>query len=280
MNPQERGILSDTAIKVFGERNCATRAVIQMIDAAEGLCGAGHPGVPQKQLKKYVDMEEALEGVFSNPWLKIYREAIRDQKNAASGPIGVWKHTAPAFHADFKRHDVRVLFLVRNPYSWALSLYQRPYHHLGPRRKTFEEFLNVPWMTLGRDNLEKVLTSPVLLWTLKLQAYQRFMMDARNSETPYAVLNFEDFVIDPVAALTEATEVISGAVFKFQPLGESTKADGVKDAERKAYYGNEQWRAKLTAGAVRLINTHIDWTIATEYGYARLNPRDFPAKLD
>ena len=268
--------MGDTIIKVFGERNTGTRAAIQMIDAASGVGGAGHPGVPQRKLRGFVEQEAALDGVFKDAWKKVYREAIRDQKSAAAGPVGVWKHAAPFYHSDFKRFDVRVLFLVRNPYSWALSLHRRPYHNMGARRADFAEFLGVPWMTLGRDQVDKILPSPMDLWSLKLSAYRQFARDARRDGMPSAVMTFEDFTHDPVGALTEAAEVVSGKVVAFTPVAGSTKKDGVKASERRDYYANELWRADLTAQSVALINERVNWDIAQHFGYARLDPSDFP----
>lgn len=268
--------MDETIIKVFGERNTGTRAAIQMIDAAAGVSGAGHPGVAGRVIRAFVAQEEALEGVFDDVWKKIYREAIRDLKSEAAGPIGVWKHAAPLYHSDFKQFDVRVLFLVRNPYSWALSLHRRPYHHMGPRRSDMAAFLGVPWMTLGRDQVDRILPSPMDLWSLKLGAYERFARDAREDGVASAVMKFEDFTGDPVGALTEAVEVVTGKVVAFAPVA-STKKDGVQAEERRAHYANELWRGQLTAQVVELINARVDWDLAGRFGYARLEPDAFPA---
>lgn len=276
---QKGAVLSDVLIKVFGERNCATRATIRMIDLTEGLTGAGHPGVPHSVLKAFSEEEEVTLEHFKDAWKKIYREAIKDQRHLAAGPVGGWKHTAPDFHSDFQTNGVKVLFLVRNPYSWILSLKRRPYHMIGPRRKELFDFLSTPWMTVGRDNLDKILSSPIDLWSLKLGAYQRFMSAAQSNDVPCAIMRFEDFTHDPVAALTEAIEVVTGRIFPIQELEESTKRDGVRPEERRAYYANELWRADLTKNTVALINARVDWDIAAQFGYERLDPEEFPERL-
>lgn len=247
-----------------------------MIDAADGVSGAGHPGVRPRVIRQFVEQEAALDGVFKDAWKKVYREAIRDLKSEAAGPVGVWKHAAPSYHSDFKRFDVRSLFLVRNPYSWALSLHRRPYHNMGVRRALISEFLAVPWMTLGRDQVARILPSPMDLWSLKLKAYRKFIREARADGMPSAVMKFEDLTHDPVGALTEAVEVATGRVFSFVPLAGSTKKDGVAAEERRAHYANELWRAELTADVVGLINDRVNWDLAKHFGYSRLDPSDFP----
>lgn len=266
-------------IKVFGERNTGTRAVIRMIDAAAGLRGAGHPGVSAKDLEPYRQMAEQLEEIMPGAWKKVYREAVRDVQDDAMGPVGAWKHAAPIYGSGFLEFDIRVLFMVRNPYSWALSLFKRPYHYLGQRRDEFEEFLVFPWLTMGRDRVDKILGSPMDLWTLKLEAYQFFEERAREAGTPCATLKFEDFVNDPVSSLGGALGQLVEEPVVVEELTVPTKKNGLKAAERRAYYANEEWRSGLTASAVSIMNNWIDWRIAEKYGYPRLDPADFPDSM-
>jgi hypothetical protein len=147
---------------------------------------------------------------------------------------------------------------------------------MGPRRAKLAKFLTVPWMTLGRDHVDKILPSPMDLWSLKLGAYRQFAREARADGMPSVIMKFEDFTHDPVGALTEAVEVVTGKVVSFEVLSESTKKDGVKAAERRAQYANEMWRKDLTAKVVSLINARVDWELAAHFGYERLDPKDFP----
>jgi len=232
-------------IKVFGERNTGSRAVIRMIDGSSNLRGAGHPGVSREVLQPFRDR---------------------------------MKHTAPLFSKEFVHHDVSVLFLVRNPYSWALSLYRQPYHIIGPRRTDLLSFLKEPWLTLGRDRVERILSSPLDLWTLKLAAYRRFERHAEAAGVPYATLRFEDFVADPAGALTTSLQGLADGVIDINVLETPTKPKGMDAKTRQDYYAREAWKADLTGPSVALINAHIDWALAESYGYARRDPDDFPSK--
>ena len=265
-------------IKVFGERNTGSRAVIRMIDGSSNLRGAGHPGVSREVLQPFRDRMASFDEMDAGPWKRVYKEAARDSFEELLGPVGAWKHTAPLFSKEFVHHDVSVLFLVRNPYSWALSLYRQPYHIIGPRRTDLLSFLKEPWLTLGRDRVERILSSPLDLWTLKLAAYRRFERHAEAAGVPYATLRFEDFVADPAGALTTSLQGLADGVIDINVLETPTKPKGMDAKTRQDYYAREAWKADLTGPSVALINAHIDWALAESYGYARRDPDDFPSK--
>ena len=263
-------------IKVFGERNTASRAVIRMIDAAPFLLEAGHPGVDEDDLAKYDVMIDQVSSIYAGPWKRVYREAIKDIRAQAMGPLGAWKHAAPDYDRTYKALNVSVLFLARNPYSWIQSLNRRPYHCMGRRQQNLEEFLVFPWLCLGRDNIDPILSSPMYLWSLKLAAYQRFRDRAAVDGVSSAVMRFEDFVQNPVLALNRALlsmDVESGGLRSFP---EATKPEPHLTSGRKMYYLNEEWRNDLTSTAVSLINDMVDWSIADQFGYTKLDPADFP----
>ena len=269
--------MTPVQIKVFGERNTATRAVIRMIDGADGVRGAGHPGVASEDLAGFKDLEQRLDVSKGGAWKKVYREAIRDLREERLGVVGAWKHTAPEYGPDFSRFDVRVLFMVRNPYSWAVSLHRRPYHFFGHRIEDFDAFLRFPWMTMGRDRVDKILDSPIDLWTRKLQSYQSFEKAAQAAGTDCETLRFEDFVSDPEVSLGHVLSRLVGFDVTVRELAEPTKPDGLGAEARRVYYDQEGWKQGLTASSVAYINERVDWELAARYGYERLTPDDFPS---
>lgn len=274
------GLVKDLVqIKVFGERHTATRAIIKMIDEADGVGGAGHPGVKARDLQPYREMFDQLLEVMNGPWKKVYREAVRDLQDDKVGPVGAWKHAAPRYGGEFKTYDVRVLFTVRNPYSWIVSLHKRPYHYLGAPKADFLEFLKFPWVTMGRDRVEQILGSPMDLWSRKLEAYQTFEAAALADGTPVETLKFEEFVQDPSQYLGAALSALSGHPIKVEELETPMKRDGLKTEARRVRYRDELWRKDLTADCVEVINGRVNWEIAARYGYARLSPNDFPEVL-
>ena len=268
----------DRLIKVFGERNTATRAVIRMIDAAPGIQGVAHEGVADETLEPYNDMIRQVEEVYKGPWKRVYREAIKDIRGETLGPLGAWKHGAPLYNAAYREFDVGVIFMVRNPYSWITSLHRRPYHNMGRRNGTLTEFVSFPWMTVGRDNVDKILPSPMLLWPLKLRAYETFKKAAYEDGVPCTWIRFEDFVQFPVKCLTDALKALALPPEGLRALTRPTKPYGKLPEERRSYYGKEVWRGALCCHSVKKINDLIDWSLAESHGYARLDPADFPDK--
>jgi len=101
-----------------------------------------------------------------------------------------WKHAcAPtvahlAVHPDSSR---AVLFVVtsKNPYSWLLSMWRHPYHYIGAKPATFDQFLRRPWGVLGRERFvgcggvegspsesrQQHFNSPVDMWNRKLRSF-------------------------------------------------------------------------------------------------------------
>ncbi len=266
-------------IKVFGERHTATRAIIRMIDGAEGVDGVGHPGVKGRELQPYREMFDHVLEEMRGPWKKVYREAVRDAQDDKVGPVGAWKHAAPRYGEDFGQYDVRVLFSVRNPYSWAVSMHKRPYHYLGAPKADFLEFLEFPWVSMGRDRVERILHSPMDMWSRKLEAYQSFEAEALAAGTPVQTLKFEDFVQDPSGSLGGALSALAGNPIVVEELEAPTKRDGLAAEARRVRYRDELWRNALTAPCVEFINGRVNWDIAARYGYGRLSPSDFPDTL-
>lgn len=275
MQGTNAGLMAALAIKVFGERNTGTRAVLKMIDAAPDLAEAGHPGVAEADLAAFDTRIAEVGTVVKGAWRRVYREALKDARAAAAGPVGQWKHAAPMFHPDFARHNVGVLFLTRNPYSWIVALHHRPYHNLGRRRGGLEAFVSLPWLPVGRDQVDGVLASPVDLWVQKMAAYGRFRADAAEAGVPTTVLRFEDFVQHPAAAMGRALRRLGVRCAGLKPVA-GTKPGGRGGRARRLYYLNEAWRDHLTAGTVAALNTRLDWAVAEAAGYSRLDPVDFP----
>ena len=261
-----------TGIKVFGERNTGTRAIMRMIASVEGLhIERGNAPHPQ--------FAEGLANVEANErgiWKRIYREALKDARQDSLGPLGAWKHAAPHYCEAYKNADVKVIFMVRNPYSWALSLFRHPYHILADRPRNLTGFLSQRWLTLRRDGLAMpVLDSPMRLWTLKLRAYAAFRLAAGSGRT--AIIRFEDFVHAPESELARTLAGFNLPNAPIVALAEPTKPGGQSGADRQRYYAGEVWREALTPTDVALINAMVDWDIAAAHGYQRICPSEMSA---
>ncbi len=265
-----------TFIRVFGERNTGTRALLLMLEAQKTVI------TRQVAVRKIYDRPEnaglraQISQSFDLPWRRIYSDAIRDMEHTDLCPTQMWKHTAIRWDTVFAAKKAHVVFAVRNPYSWFISLAKNPYHIFGLRPETLAAFATQPWMTQLRDNLAPVLPSPMALWQQKNTAYQAFQARA---EVPVTVIRFEDFVADTVGEITRVLDGFGVAHENIRDIAGSTKEDGQSLQEITAFYAREGWKSRLTSGLVQIINEQIDWDLAAKYGYTPLSPVDFPDRL-
>ncbi len=262
-----------TFIRVLGERNTGTRAMIQMMRAQAGVrmfpAGEGGPGDPP-ELAGLKAQVEAIDA----PWRAVYRDALRDMVLARACPVKMWKHGRIVPDPAFAEKRAHLVFCVRDPYSWVISLAKNPYHLRGPMPATLAEFVARPWLTMGRDNMDAVLESPLELWNGKNRAYRDFAMEG----VPVEVVRFEDFVVAPEREVMRVLDAFGVAHEGVARLEQSTK-DGRSAEELATYYAREGWTGWLTRDVVAAINARVDWDVAAAFGYARRDPADFPVRL-
>ena len=248
-------------IKVFGERHTGTRAVIRMLydhsRQRQGFTGAGQGG-QKRRWKKGFDKE-------------LYKDAIEDIRRRNYGGVSAWKHAAPMIDGSYAAQKRAVLFLVRDPYSWMVSFHRKPYHARAPVPQ-MSAFLQQPWPSVQRDNVAAVLPSPMALWTEKLRAYRAFL---QAKPVPAGVLHFEDFVLDPVAALGAAMADLGVDPKGLRTLARPTKSWGLSEVERVVHYKSEAWRASLSPAAASQITDLVDWEVAAYFGYSRREQQEF-----
>lgn len=263
-------------VKIFGERNTATRALARVLKSIPEVtlrmpeearaAAEPSPAVTQK----------AIAAHFCDVWRRVYMDALRDNTNHISSPLKSWKHSAPRWHVAYQIYDVTALFMVRNPYSWAISMACNSYHAKGPDCGDFPDFLARPWLCDWRDNTPRLLPNVIALWNEKLRAYQAFMRAAHLNHTKARLLHFEDFVDNPKLSVARALDTLGLSWSHMSPPAGSTKNEAEKLEDLQYYYRQEMWRARLTRSAVAQINATLDPGLMAEYGYTQLRPEDFP----
>lgn len=266
-------------IKIFGERNTGTRAVKQM------LCRAPHLTLQQGSLAlekrdaSWCQLHEAVNLYYQDDWRRLYMDALRDDGRQDSDQIFAWKHAAPDWSMGYLKHQIDVIFMLRNPYSWALSTACKPYHIKGPRTSDFTKFITRPWLTERRDNVSAVLPSVMDLWTTKVTAYSDFAKMAEHfGMTSYFML-FESFILDPKAAVSQALNAFGITAEGVKKIDASTKLGGKNLTEAQRFYRDENWKLRLTRTSVAQINALLDVDLVKSFGYPILNPADFPQEL-
>ena len=262
-------------VKIFGERNSGTRAVTQMVRKVKTIHTCRERPEANSPHTAEDDFRDKIGEYYGGKWRRLYDEALTDQLSCANPSVSRWKHAVVAYDESFVSAKASVMFCVRNPYSWAIALAKRPYHRKGPQAESFDEFVDRPWLTVGREHAPAVVRSPLALWNLKYASYLNF---TNIAAVPNTMVRFEDFIADPVPYLVDKMESVGLPTGGVAEIEKSTKDDRSLDDIRN-YYIEEKWRSWLSAPVVEAINRHIDWNIALYFGYGPLQPNDFPAEV-
>lgn len=246
-------------IKIYGERNTGTNYLSKLI--AHNLHLQELPG----SAPSYIRRVEAC--TFSN-------ELLRDLyfKYTFSRNLG-WKHCCIPPIDKYLRipmvNEKMVAFvsLTKNPYSWLLSLYKRPYHQKLSSSSSFEKFLTTPWQIVGREGVTDYVSSPIDLWNIKNASYIKMGRLGGLNFTSEHLLEHPDMVIDQLAEqfgvrLKEE---------KFKDHKESTKEIGKDSNFYRDYYLKEKWKSEISTDAISLINSSIDKELMSIFGYSVLS---------
>jgi|SRR5215471_10641379 len=260
-------------LKIFGERNTGTNALTELIkkNMGEILC----PGVAAEVVPDFPARLEAIAG-FDEPYRLFLRHAIVDDIFSVMPAECMFKHTAPEFSPRFIERGVGIIFLVKNPYSWLVSMFRRPYGMLLPQVDDFSIFIRRPWLTLRRDNLPHVVASPIEMWNRKIAAYCRFCAAATQHGLPFYMLRFEDFVDDQLASLRTIRTVFGFPGELAVPIVSSTKEPGLDMHYYRMYYSKEAWRSSFSSADLAFCLAAIDWQLAATFAYSKIEPNTAP----
>lgn len=234
-------------LKLYGERHTNTNYLSKLIEL-NLTCELIEGVVPT-----YV---RTLENLFS----KLHLRDAWFRKHQAEN-LG-WKHGL--VNGDLTLPGVKFITLTKNPYSWLLSMYRRPYHQHYKREPTLEEFLTLPWQTVGRENVSGVIANPIQLWNLKNRSYLNLPDECSLH------LNTESTFIDAAAVIAEiATNfAIENRQQTFIDFDRSTKKRTDRDGDYyRDYYLNERWRSAFSDQAIAIINKELDQELVESYGY-------------
>jgi hypothetical protein len=252
-----RQLSAKQKVKVYGERNTGTNYVSRLISLNFDV--------------------HVLRGVTPPQWIQQHgsTEAAKDQFFAEFFPRNLgWKHALPRSRRELESAGIntsRILFvtITKNPYSWLLSMFKRPYHW-NRQAKTFSEFLSMPWTPIRRENCDDDFLNPVDLWNRKNRSYVTLFDSGLHAVN----LRYEDLVCDPMRVLKRLNDTARMPVRHhgngFVNVVRSTK-DSDKDFEYyRDYYTKERWRDKLSANDLQTINSSLDRHLMRRFGYELL----------
>ena len=242
-------------IKIYGERNTNTRYIETLIKLNFDVVQL--KGVVPRYIKT---TQKILPG---KDWLRDLYFSFSYKHNLG------WKHSRVKSVGELKSCDsfqrnICFISVTKNPYSWLLSLHRKPYNHQYRRTKPdFETFLQTAWKTDGRDNCEKLLESPIVLWNVKNTSYlQLANLNGLNITTERTIQDPES-VVDMIGSHFS----IKKRGNKFLNYEKSTKDVSKNFAYYQDYYLNERWRDKISENAIAIINKTVDKTLMKHFGY-------------
>lgn len=250
-------------VKIFGERNTGTNALSRIIEAnSEARCLPATSG----------ELKPLFGRIGNTEWLpgKRMRERLLDSIFDGQGPLCAWKHCATSFPDAAPFDGLLVLFTMRHPGSWLVSLFKRPYQRLRRRPATLAEFLNSKWETVGRERLGRASFRPLELLQAKLDSYVGFADKLTDRGIAHRFLRFEDIVLNQAGLYSTIAPELENARADFHELESSTKDRSKTLDDYRDYYGNERWRKALT-GLEASIDAQIDWSKFARFGYRPLS---------
>lgn len=246
-----------TTIKLYGERNTNTRYLSKLIELNLHVkqIGAQVPKTVMRLQYLLPGHKLVLNSYFNTTF----------EKNLG------WKHMKVKFPHELIntahiKNGTALITLTKNPYAWLLSLYRHPYHQYYKQKPDFETFLQTQWETVGWENVNRPVQSPIELWNLKNKAYLKLQeLHALNLRSEDLFKNPEQFMenICQSFSIQRKSPVFIDYVV-------STKEHGKDSDYYKEYYLKEKWRTELSNTAIDIINSTIDHRLMEYFSYAVL----------
>lgn len=237
-------------LKVFGERNTGTNYTIELLKLNFRI--------------------HILRGTFYRiPPLDRSETIIDTYFDLTKKSNLGWKHSKPDLELISARPDVNILILVKNPYSFLLSLHRRPYHNTNLAKLDFQSFLLAEWHCVKRENMSQKVPNPIELWNAKMKGYLE-CQDQLGDRVE--IVRYEDLVVSPEKIL-EKIQTKWGLQPKsehFINFVESTKKDQKSFTDYASYYKEEKWRSKLSSDDIELINKYLDVDIMGRLHYSKI----------
>jgi hypothetical protein len=242
-------------LKIYGERNTGTNYLHELIKL--NLKIDILPGIAPTSLQILDRL--TFSGEFTRDW---YFKKTFDEN------LG-WKHRFlkidELLSIQHKLLNVGFVCLIKNPYSWLISLYNSPHHYESRQKISFIEFLKCPLPLLDKDNLQIEEATPIQLWNLKNQSYYEL-----NEYFPMVLLKYESMLENPENAidLINASFNLTMKHIDFRNFIKSTKSASEKDFEYyRKYYLDEIWQQKLSKESIEEINNQINPVVMNNLNY-------------
>ena len=250
-----------TKVKIFGERNTGTNYLEKLIalnfkdiELIKGVAPAS-----LRFVAKY--LSNSFGESLIDTYFKINKKSFG------------WKHTSletwdETIYDSLIEDKVFIICMVKNPYSYLLSLYKRPYH-LKVKANNFAQFLDEDFDLRHREGLSsQSRVNPISLWNAKVKSY----LKARD-RTSLMIIKYEDLLENYISVLKEISKYLNLELRSdYRNYEKPAKKDNTKDFEYfRSYYIDEIWRSKLNSREIEKINGVLDMDLLDAFGYKCLD---------
>jgi len=243
-------------IKIYGERNTGTNYLDKLIRLnfdARILRGSADQ-IINIPLISYLLNSECYKNVFFK---------LTFNKNLG------WKHSDINNNRLLKsineNNNLRIIIIVKNPYSFLLSLHNNPYHNWKLKNLTFEKFIEAPWKPVGRENLGNIILNSVQLWNIKTYGYLKVKSLFPNIVT---IIKYEELIANPFEVIkTISNKLNINCKQPLQNYFDSTKSPTRDYDYYYKYYINEEWRNQLDTKSINTINKYLDINLIENLNY-------------
>jgi hypothetical protein len=246
-------------VKIFGERNSGTNlleALLRENTSCHLLPGSvlGRP-----------DIHGRIAGLLSP--VSSLREIHADYVLGDPRPRFAWKHAATNFDKPEDLDNVTILFLVKNPLSWLVSMTRRPHQFFGDLPKSPAGLANVQIRTRKRELLGRAIMTPLNIWQSKVRSYISLesLLKLRNGRAVF--VSFEELVSDQLGTLSRLEEFVGGSSKSPAPILKSTKQSHFNADDYKKYYLEEKWKSSFLPSEIPLLLARVDQDILFRFNY-------------
>ncbi len=246
-------------LKLYGDRNTGTNYLTRLVEL--NLDISLLPGVVPAwvaSLQRLMPGHESLKDAYD----LMTRRRTLGWKHAAAPPVAFVRASSAC------SPGLRFVTLTKNPYSWLLSLFHRPYASLSAPRTDLFKFALRPFETPRREGLCRLTSrTPIEIWNAKNKSYLELA-----GGVPTRHVRYEDLVLNPRATLSDlcSSLAIEPRRVDFVNVEESTKGDHATYANYRQRTLTEQWRNALDRETVALVNEQLDGDVMSRFGYERL----------
>jgi hypothetical protein len=247
-------------VKIFGERNTATNALARVItdNSSSRLLPSTEYDLDPDASRHAWAQHDPRE-----------RERLLDEIYAGVADPHSWKHcsTNPMDPAAFDQ--TLVLFCLRHPASWFVSLFRNPYHALAELPEKIAHFVEFRWETPERENLSGASFRPLELYNAKLHSYLEFAKRLESQGMECAFIRQEDLLLNSKQVFSSLAPKLLHSRKRFRRRLRSAKNGWMPLFIVERYYARERWKESLR-GCEAAINRQVDWGALKSFGYEPL----------